>query len=207
MNAPAATMQELLERGAARRGDAPFIIDPASGRATSYARMHELALATAAALARRGLVPGDNVGLFIDNSVELVAAILGALHGGFVAAPLNPGAGRAALVHALAHADARVLLVGRAHLVLVKELAEAGPPVETVEAEAFVAGASTQQQPAAPASAAHAGGLLLYTSGSTGRPKGVLLSHASVLARAQGDALARELGTDDRFPCVLPLQN
>src|SRR4051794_5303290 len=83
---PAATMHELLARGAARRGDAAFIVDPGSGRETSYARMHELAVATAAALSRRGLVPGDKVGLVIDNSVELVAAILGALHGGFVAA-------------------------------------------------------------------------------------------------------------------------
>jgi acyl-CoA synthetase (AMP-forming)/AMP-acid ligase II/thioesterase domain-containing protein len=202
---PATTMRELVERQAARRADAPFLIDADSGRPTSYAQMGAQAAGVAGALAARGLTPGAKVGLAIDNGVELVAAILGALHGGFVAVPLNPAADRATLTHALGHGDLALVLVGGAHRPLLEALAgEARVAVEILDAEAFVASPRSIDLPET--HGAH-DALLLYTSGSTGRPKGVLLSQANVLARAQHDTLVRELGDDDRVPAVLPLHN
>ncbi len=51
----------------------------------------------------------------------------------------------------------------------------------------------------------HATAAILYTSGTTGRPKGAMLSHANLIANADGVTQALGLTPADRILVVLPM--
>src|SRR4029078_7494298 len=49
--------------------------------------------------------------------------------------------------------------------------------------------------------------VVIYTSGTTGRPKGCALTHRSLLAAAQAQALHMRLGPEDLLQLVAPLNH
>jgi acyl-CoA synthetase (AMP-forming)/AMP-acid ligase II len=115
--------------------------------------------AVAAALAARGLRPGDRAGLVFGNGdwLEYAVAFFGVVKAGAVAVPLSDR---------LARADAEAML---AHCGAATVLRPGGLP----QAAAPPASPSVQVRPGDLAQ-------ILYTSGTTGRPKGVAATHANL---------------------------
>lgn len=140
----------------------------------SYGELERRAAGIAGALQSKGVGAGDRVGLYLDRSPEMLAAILGCHFAGAVYVPLDPRypAGRNQDVLEDAAAGA---------VVTRSELADQLPvgswatlDVEAVDAKADLPElASTEAESAA---------YILYTSGSTGRPKGVVVSHGNLAA-------------------------
>jgi amino acid adenylation domain-containing protein len=168
---PQACIHELFE-GHARR--APDALALAAGEERlSYDELNRRANSIAHLLAERGVVPGDAVGLCLERSADLVAAMLGILKAGGAYVPLHPDHPPARLSAQLETAGARLLI---AH----SPLDGFGGSLLSLEDEGqrLAALPDTDPEPAlGPDSPAY----VLYTSGSTGVPKGVAVSHGNLV--------------------------
>ncbi|GHJ42888.1 hypothetical protein Cs7R123_02300 [Catellatospora sp. TT07R-123] len=165
--AAAQSLTRLFDEAARRWPDAVACRDEST--TLTYAGLAARADALAAHLAARGVRPGERVGLLLDRTVDVVAAILGVLRAGAVYVPLDPAYPAQRLAFMLADAGIGTLvgdpaLAGGFALDGVQLVDPARVPPGTAPA-------------AAPAEAAY----VIYTSGSTGTPKGCLVSHGNVL--------------------------
>ncbi len=135
---------------------------------------------TAARYGAAGIEPGDRVGMALPDGAEAVISSLATLACGGVHVPLDHHLTTVER-HDLIHATRIRWLVDHTGIHQLN-----APRV----AEPLTAGASA---------------FLRFTSGTTGDAKGVLLSHATLLTRAQAAARALELMPGDRVLWLLPL--
>ncbi len=162
-----ATIPAMVAAQARRDPGAVAVI--AGSERLSYSELVARAAEIGAALAARGVRPGDAVGVLAPRSVGLIAAQLGVLWAGAAYVPLDPLHPAARTGRALADAGARVALADPA---LAAEL-PAG--IDRIGLDA--SGSEPLQSPLA---AAEGLAYVIYTSGSTGAPKGVEVTHRNV---------------------------
>ena len=183
---PHRALHHRFERRAAESPGRTALIfaqgSPADGASLSYGELDRRANRLAHRLIRRGVRPGDLVGLCLRRSLDLVASILAILKAGAAYVPLDPINPAARL--RLIVDDARpILLVTESSLAGL--LAEAEIPELVIDSEPEEAGQEIGQDEAADEATQSPGievapegpAYVIYTSGSTGRPKGVLISH------------------------------
>jgi amino acid adenylation domain-containing protein len=168
-----------IVRDRVRRAPEAIAVDDGTTRLT-YRQLLATAMATAAALQTMVDAPGDGVGLCVDRSVWMVAALLGILEAGAAYLPLDPRYPRARLDLMAADGRLRAVVADRAHRRLAADLRGAdGRALQVVACPDRVAPAdpprSPSDRPPRPDDAAY----VLFTSGSTGRPKGVVVEHRS----------------------------
>ncbi|WP_164708093.1 condensation domain-containing protein, partial [Paraburkholderia phosphatilytica] len=158
-----------------RRGNAIALSD--GGESVSYTQLDAWSRAIAAELRRRGVGVETRVGVSMERSAALVAALLGVLRAGAAYVPLDPSypaerlayiAGDAQLAFIVtddAARDRQAGCFGALPLVDAVAWRDAGPDGAAFDAPA-----------------PHPGQLayVIYTSGSTGKPKGVGVTHANV---------------------------
>jgi oxalate---CoA ligase len=205
---PEGTLRSWLDHRAATDG-ARISHLFAEGPDLTWAELRAAASDVAGHLTGMGVAKGESVALMLPNSREGVLCLFGVFYGGFRAAVINLVAGAEAMGYALAHSDAKVLLLGTAQTELFEAasaLHDISAQVVEVSANEGVIGWPKGGRCAALWDVApqdHA--LLMYTSGTTGRPKGVLHSQASLLAGGWTSVLAHDLTDADRAMCVLPI--
>ena len=142
----------------------------------SYAALNRRANRIAHLLVARGIGMEARVGVLMERTPALLAAILGVLKAGAAYVPLDPRNPPARLAAMVRTPPCRALLVDRRHAGV---LAETGVPEVAVEAiRATPRTAHDPQVPADPAALAY----VVFTSGSTGEPKGVEVCHGSAFA-------------------------
>lgn len=81
------TVPRVLQGHALAIGAKPALVEDAT--TTTYAQLHDASLGVAAALRALGVEPGQRVGLALGSSAFYIAAVLGAMRAGAVAAPVN----------------------------------------------------------------------------------------------------------------------
>jgi amino acid adenylation domain-containing protein len=168
LEAPRAPLPSQIRDQALRQPEAPAV--HCAGVSLTYGELVGKADRVAEALVRRGVRPGDRVGLLIDRSDALLPGLLGILGAGAAYVPLDPSYPRSRNSEALRDAEVSTTVTrsglgddwsaAAEECLLVEGLAAEGlerelPPEPRLEDPAYV----------------------LYTSGSTGRPKGVVVSH------------------------------
>ena len=169
---PERCLHDLFAEQAARTPDAAAI--RFEGAATTYAELERGANRLAHHLRALGVGPEARVGLCMERTPDMVAAMLGILRAGGAYVPLDPAYPAERLAYMLEDAGAMVV-VAQAHLA---ERLPAGVPrvLPDAEAERIAARPDTApEEGAGPGNLAY----VLYTSGSTGRPKGVQVEHRS----------------------------
>ncbi|MFF9018120.1 amino acid adenylation domain-containing protein [Streptomyces sp. NPDC014870] len=180
-------LTDALARVVAERPDAPAVGD---GTTTlTYRELDRLADRLARGLVARGVAPGDRVGICLERTHEIVAAMLGVLKAGAAYVPTDPAYPADRLAHTAQ--DAGLELVITRH---TEYPAGAGTPVtpddllvaDSVDS-ASLPGAGGPDDPA----------YVIYTSGSTGRPKGVVVPHRNVGALVDATREEYGLGPDD----------
>ncbi len=146
-----------------RAADAP--------REHSFRDLDAAANAVARGLARRGLQPGDRIGILALNRVEFVVTLLGAMRAGVVPVPINIKLAADTVRYIATDAGLRLVFCEAAYAPLLP------PELPVVDFDnnfdSFLdPGPHTPLEPATDTIA-----IQPYTSGSTGKPKGVLLTH------------------------------
>ena len=197
---------DLFETRRRERPEAPALSAGAGGLWT-YARLLAAAEELAAALAARGLAPGDRVVFLSGNRPELVVAHLAVLRLGAVAVPVNTAYRAREVAHVLADCEPRLAVTEAEHAGVLDEVAAAErrslEDVLTLEDLE-----SWRRAPGEPPGAGPGGSdpaLLVYTSGTTGRSKGAVLTHANLLATVSGLLAAWAWRPDDVLLLALPL--
>lgn len=204
----------LLEHGA-DPAQAQRIAVVAEGRPHSYGELLDAASRLACALRQRGVVRGDRVAIYMDNTWPCVVSIFAVLLAGGAFLLVNPLTKSDKLGFILDDSGARVLL-SDGHIaqefapllpdrpalrVIASGVLPAGLAVEAFDA-VLAAGEPLRERVPAIATDLAA---LIYTSGSTGQPKGVMQTHQSMLFAAGSLIEYLRLGPDERILCALPL--
>lgn len=169
--------------------DAPAVDD--GSRILMRGQVWQQALGIAQALRQRGIQPGDNIALLMENRSEFWEAILGAMLAGAWLTPVNWHLASAEIEYVLKDSQAK--------LVMASGQFRAQPKVPVLCAD------DDWPQPAYngwPLPEEPAGGLMLYTSGTTGRPKGVRRASPATLGEwlQAGRQFGKTLGLEGAGP-------
>lgn len=196
--APAApTLPAAWRATVAARPDAPCLLHR-DGQDT-FGEIDARAGRLAAALAARGLAPGDRLGIRTQNDPAYLVALLAAWRCGAVAVACSPMLTDAELAAQLADAGARLLVAHDAPA--VPGGIERLPAGELDAVAARHAAAPPPDGDPAPGDLA----VLTYTSGTTGPPKGAMTSHANLAFAATVYRDWAGLGPDDVVLGIAPL--
>jgi acyl-CoA ligase (AMP-forming) (exosortase A-associated) len=213
-------IHEFIFQSADRTPGAEALVHGA--RRLDYAALANAVRQAANGLLAAGLGRGERVAVYLEKSVENVAAMFGAAAAGGVFVPVNPLLKPEQVAYILADCNVRVLVTSSDRLrllaaalpqcadlklVIVVGAADSLPAFERIAVMSWdsviAAAGPTLHRPHRNIDADMAA--ILYTSGSTGKPKGVVLSHRNMVAGAT--SVASYLGNTpaDRILAVLPL--
>jgi amino acid adenylation domain-containing protein len=179
-------IHQLIEAQAARTPNAVAV--RVEDESLTYRELDEDANRLAHYLRRRGVGPEVPVGVLVERSPALVAAVLGVLKAGGAYVPLDPTYPAERLRYVLEDSGARVLVTGGgARAALAGEEVD-GFAVVDLDADADAIAREPETPPASgvlPQNLAY----VIHTSGSTGRPKGTGVQHRSLVSstRARTD--------------------
>ncbi|MGU3359074.1 amino acid adenylation domain-containing protein [Methylobacterium sp. M6A4_1b] len=167
-----ATLDELVTLQAQRTPDAVAV---ACGDARwTYRQLADRADRIALAVGALAGAEPTRIGLAVERSPEMVAAMLGIMKAGHAYVPLDPAQPVARSRQVLAAAEAALLLCDRSSTAAI---AEGGLPVLQLDQPLPDAPSVAAADPGRPDRAAY----VIFTSGSTGTPKGVEVGHRSVV--------------------------
>jgi fatty-acyl-CoA synthase len=230
MNRPeSATLSALLDEQVEARGERTALVD--AERAVTYRELRDRADRVAGGLAELGVESGDAVAILMENRVEWVEAMFGAMRLGASVVGVSTWAEPRELRYYLSHsgADAVVATASFVGTDFASRLADLlgyeSAPVGGLDDEAFPnldavvllgadrPGAATFDSLAASEPVEYDGdpndaddrALLLYTSGSTSKPKGVPLLHGGVVENGYQIGERMHLTPEDRFWLASPL--
>ncbi|MBU2409973.1 MAG: AMP-binding protein, partial [Gammaproteobacteria bacterium] len=210
------TVRELIAHRAALDPEAIYALsvdesDSALGRQISYGELARECRAVTALLRAQGVQAGDTVSLVMPNGLQTLLLLLGAMHGGMRANPVNLLSQPDQMRYVLEHSDCRLVCAAPEWEERVRGLlATIDRPIGLLVIDPNSAGWPAAEN-ASPAGADAPGpgpddvALLMYTSGTTGVPKGVMLTHGNLAANARAVSEEHGLGPSDRVLAVLPL--
>lgn len=216
-----AARRPLWSAVAARADDtSPAVIEPVPDgvQRTSFRRLHERVTATAAGLAKLGVVPGDRIALLVPPGADLTVALFAIWRVGAVAVVVDAGLGLPGMRRALRSATPKYLIAVRPGLMAARAMglrtaniavglrpvAPADPSSEPEQAEVGAHGLTAgllrvattllevERRGRGAALPREPGpddpALIAFTSGATGPAKGVRYDHRQL--EAQRDLIA-----------------
>ena len=196
---------DVCDRWAAADGGRTAIVEvDEAGRArpVTFAELRDASNRLANALAGRGIVRGDRIGILLPQMVETAVAHIAAYKMGAIAIPLFTLFGEEALRHRLHDAGAAAVITnpeGAARLAALREglpalrlvvATQSGVP-DTVPLPALLAESDDRFEPVD--TRADDPALIIYTSGTTGMPKGALHAHRVLLGHLPGVEMSHDL--------------
>ncbi|HEX7826150.1 MAG TPA: AMP-binding protein [Mycobacterium sp.] len=202
---------QLLPRLVESYGDRTALAT--DGRNFTFAELNEISADVSAALAARGIGPGDTVAVLSPNRWEWIAVYHGILKLGGVVVPLNAMLTTDEVAFIVRDAGAKVVFIAGEALDAVGTVFNGIDSVELVisfdEREdcldlhrmlAENSGSNFEPRPVDSASLA----CVAYTSGTTGRPKGTMQSHRSLVLNCAYTATMHGRTADDVVVTSLP---
>ena len=197
---------DLTARAARFWGDRTAVVD--GDRSISFLELDQRASRFAAAMAEKGLQPGDRVAVLVGNRLEWFDVTFGLLKAGLVRTYLNPRHSSPEISHQVADSGSKVLIVSDDSLPLIKDadlagvgdVIETGPAYEEMLQRADPGRAAVDVPDDHPAE-------IRYTSGTTGTPKGAVQTHGSWAAVTRGSLPHYGFAADDTLLHVGPMSH
>ena len=164
----------------------------------TYGELNRRADQVAQFLMKRGVRAGDFVGVCLDRSPTLVAALLGVLKAGAAFVPFDAKYPPSRLQYMFDDACVRLLLTSAGQ----KRIAPPSVEVALIEkAAAELDSVTEKKRPlVSPDSLAY----MMYTSGSTGNPKGVAVPHRAIIRLVKNNDFAT-FSPDETFLLFAPI--
>lgn len=188
------TLHRIFEKQARLDPDRPAICcmdeNGISYKSYTYRELDGKADACAGALGARGVKEGHVVGIMLERSVHLAAAILGVLKTGAAYLPIDPELPAKRIKYMLEDSSSSLLITRKALLQGEKQDLHAG--LLDMDAPGDFSGAALPG-PGNPRGLAY----VIYTSGSTGEPKGVMIEHRGLVNYIAWRINEYGLGTHD----------
>ena len=202
MKAPYRSFHDLFRRCAAGGSptglrDAVALVDPTRAEVLTYGALERCCERLADALRRRGIGAEARVGVFLDQGIERIVAVLAILRAGGAYVPLDPSYPPARLEHMLAAAEPV--------LVLTEESLAEKLPASHRRWLLPLAPHQADRREALPAPSPRATAYIVFTSGSGGQPKGVMVSHRSLAWYLAAAGATYGLRPGDRVPQLAPI--
>jgi crotonobetaine/carnitine-CoA ligase len=212
------TIPKLLARASQQWTDRPFI-DTVEEAAT-YGQVADRARRIASYLIRELKVQrGDNVAMFMLNSVDFVATWFGTTMAGATAVPINTAFKGELLRYVLADCEAKVLVIDHALLAEVAAVGAELPAIQHVIVRAGTAEpvtsnwtlhrlgdlATAPDTADLPAVSHRDVANILYSSGTTGPAKGIMLPHAHAISFGAQWIDVMRMTPDDTVYSPMPL--
>ncbi|MBK3574953.1 AMP-binding protein [Streptomyces sp. MBT65] len=200
----------IVRRAAARYGDKVALVTP--GRTMTFCELDAASDRGAAALAQRGVRPGQRVSLYAKNGWEWVTSYHGALKAGAVVNPVNVMLTPVELGYVLRDCEAVAVFTSSEQAPGVLDVSRDLPFLRTVVAfggapdgavrftDLLAADGPLPLTAPDPAAACTIG----YTSGTTGHPKGAVQSHRAVLLNCALTATMHARASSDVVVTALP---
>ena len=165
-------VHQLFEEQAEKSPAAPAV--SGSQEKLSFEELNRSANRLAHYLARCGVKIGMNVGICLDRSPRMIAAVLAVLKAGAAYVPLDAALPKERLASMIDDSKAAVILTQTS---LLDNLPDVGRrlDLDSLKEELAVEKSGNPALQIDPRNVAY----IIYTSGSTGRPKGVQVTHGS----------------------------
>lgn len=215
---PQRLLREGLLQSAARHPDKIALV--IEGTEYTYGQLLTASRKLARALLDRGMIRGDRVAIYMDNTWPCVVSIYGTLLAGGVFLMINPQT-KADKLHFILQDSGAAFLLTDGHLAAqfmkatnglsaLKGIIASGNLPEgdqdTLKPESFAAVLENSEPLAEPCFIIPNDlAALIYTSGSTGNPKGVMQTHQAMVFAAWSLIEYLRLSDEDRILLVLPL--
>jgi amino acid adenylation domain-containing protein len=181
------TVLQLFERWASASPNAVAVV--CDGRRLTYGQLNTVAERIADGLRQAGISPGCLVGVLLDRSPEMLAALLGVWKAASAWIPIDPEAPAERIAFMLEDAAPRFLLT-RKKFSTQKSVSQV-LYIEDLCARKRLSDLS--RNPVSPDDLAY----VIYTSGSTGKPKGAKITHGGLANSIQGVADDLKATQDD----------
>ncbi len=193
-------LQNFLEESARKSPDKTAIVF--GGERLSYAKIDSDADRLANLFRQCGVLRGDRIAVFLDNSVETVVSIFGALKADAVFVVLSPQLKPGKLSRILKKCGAKVLISDSSRIAALGHVLDEVPSLrftvcagcprsETLNADgAALTIIDWEKVCMSPPDRPESRNIdidlasIIYTSGSTGDPKGVMLTHLNMISAA-----------------------
>jgi amino acid adenylation domain-containing protein len=137
----------------------------------------------------------EPIGLMMEKSLGLIAAILGVLKSGKTLVPLEPATVRHRLEHMVADSGSSLIVTNQKNLSSCERLCQGGRQCLNIDRYPLRAAQARSTR----LSTAETLAWIVYTSGSTGAPKGVVQTHRSKLHSIRGKTNLYHLCPLDRI--------
>jgi long-chain acyl-CoA synthetase len=183
----------------------------------SYGEVWQMAGRIAGGLLRRGISPGDRVGILLTDRATWALSYLGILRSGAIAVPLDNLQKPHEWAAVLAEARPRAMYISSAYNADLREECpeQAVPPhwlvVNTEDRPDLLsripAELTADHPPTWPEITGGQTAALVFTSGTTSAPKGVILTHRNLAADVEAIHRLRLFDAEDRFLSVLPIHH
>jgi amino acid adenylation domain-containing protein len=171
---PAPTVAALVDAQAAASPESVAVVG--NGVSWTYAALERRSNQVAQRLRALGVEAGQRVGVCVDRTPEMVAALWGVWKAGAAYVPMDPSFPPERLAFMAQDAELTAILTDTGS-------AAAVPPTDAtvLVVDDSAAWADVTDAPLAPTATAADVAYVIYTSGSTGRPKGVAVPHRAVV--------------------------
>ena len=147
-----------------------------NGEKVTYRELNKRVIALACHLQKKGIAPGDRVGICTERSTDMVVALLGVLCSGATYVPLDPSHPQDRVAYVLNDAECRVIISQRRLEHQMDNYFSYEVERIYIDDVDFKSSGNKKLkhivQPCA---------YILYTSGSTGNPKGVMIRQRAVI--------------------------
>ncbi len=198
------TIHELFELQAEKAPDAVAVI--CGDEQVTYQKLNRRANQLAHHLLNCGVKADSLVGVCLERSWEMVAALLGILKAGAAFVPLDPAYPLDRLAGMAQDSRLPILITQNNLLGLCNGFASAAAAngenrackIISLDGQEFAPVCSDETNPensTAPGNLAY----VIFTSGSTGKPKGVLIEHRSLVNHLHWRQQTFPVGREDRF--------